>query len=224
MRIQVLTTGGTIDKVYGVGGQLEIGPPAVETLLAPVLTEIEYVVTPVLALDSLDMTDEHRAVLAAAVEQVAEDRVLITHGTDTMPETARYLEAHLSPAALGKVIVLTGAMQPASMRASDAAYNLGAATTALQLLSPGVHIAMSGRVFAASAVVKDTSRGIFVDRASSPDLERILRWERQGGAWEVVGAAGDKVTVALLRCDGGEEVERLTTAEDDVRRFLARRD
>ncbi|GAB4004077.1 asparaginase domain-containing protein [Nocardioides ultimimeridianus] len=218
LRIHVLTTGGTIDKVYGISGELEIGPPSVETLLAPVLTDVAFEVTSVLRVDSLDMTDDDRATLCAAVEAVDGDRVLVTHGTDTMAATARYLDEHLSPAARGKVVVLTGAMQPAAMRVSDAAYNLGTATTAVQLLPPGVHIAMSGRVFAAGAVVKDTTRGVFVD-SPSPDLDRILRWETAGGEATLVGG-GTELTVALLRCDGGEEVDRFTSSEEDVRRHL----
>ncbi|GAB3866739.1 hypothetical protein GCM10028801_39340 [Nocardioides maradonensis] len=217
-RIHVLTTGGTIDKVYGISGELEIGPPSVESLLAPVLTDVAFEVTSVLRVDSLDMTDEHRATLCAAVEAVAGRLVLITHGTDTMPVTARHLDEHLSPASRDKVVVLTGAMQPAAMRVSDAAYNLGTATAAVQLLPPGVHVAMSGRVFAAGAVVKDTTRGVFVDTTSA-DLDRVLRWETAGGEATIV-SEGAELVVALLRCDGGEEVDRFTTTEDDVRRHL----
>lgn len=160
--IDVLTTGGTIDKVYGISGELEIGKPAFEALVAPVLTDLTYDITEVLAIDSLEMTDADRAQICAAVEATDGDLVLITHGTDTMAQTATYLREHLSPS--DKVIVLTGAMQPASMRTTDAAYNLGAATAAVQLLPPGVHIAMSGRIFPADRVTKDVSRGVFVER------------------------------------------------------------
>ncbi|MGN6161379.1 MAG: asparaginase domain-containing protein [Marmoricola sp.] len=162
--IQVLTTGGTIDKVYGVNGELEVGKPAFEALIAPVLSDLTYDLEEVLAIDSLEMTDADRAKICAAVEATPADRVLITHGTDTMVQTAAYLRDHLSESASDKVIVLTGAMQPASMRSTDAAYNLGAATAAVQLLPPGVHIAMSGRIFPADRVVKDVSRGVFVER------------------------------------------------------------
>lgn len=159
--IHVLTTGGTIDKVYGISGELEVGAPAFESLVAPVLSDLTYDVEEVLAIDSLDMTDDDRALICAAVEATTSTLVLITHGTDTMAATAAYLREHLSPS--DKVIVLTGAMQPASMRSTDAAYNLGAATAAVQLLPPGVHIAMSGRVFPADRVEKDVRRGVFVD-------------------------------------------------------------
>lgn len=162
--IDVLTTGGTIDKVYGISGELEIGKPAFEALIAPVLTDLTYDLTEVLAIDSLQMTDADRATICSAVEATDGDLVLITHGTDTMTQTARYLREHLAPSE--KVIVLTGAMQPASMRSTDAAYNLGAATAALQLLPPGVHIAMSGRIFPADRVTKDVRRGVFVERSA----------------------------------------------------------
>lgn len=159
--IHVITTGGTIDKVYGRNGHLDVGEPAVEDLLAPVLTDLTHDVTPALAVDSLQMTDDERAVLAEAVDAVPGRLVLITHGTDTMADTAAYLHKHL--ASRDKVVVLTGAMQPAAMRSTDAAFNLGAAITALQLLPPGVHVAMSGRVFHADRVVKDRARGVFVE-------------------------------------------------------------
>lgn len=164
--IQVLTTGGTIDKVYGLNGELEVGKPAFEAIIAPVLSDLTYEVDEVMAIDSLQMTDADRAVICAAVEASDAERVLITHGTDTMAETAAYLREHLSSAAAQKVIVLTGAMQPASMRSTDAAYNLGAATAAVQLLPPGVHIAMSGRIFRADRVAKDVARGVFVEPES----------------------------------------------------------
>lgn len=162
-RINVLTTGGTIDKVYGIGGQLEIGRPAFASLVSPVLSDLNYEITEVLAIDSLDMTDVDRAAICSAIEATEGDLVLITHGTDSMTTTAAFLREHLPPAAADKVIVLTGAMQPASMRSTDAAFNLGAATVALQLLPPGVHIAMSGRIFSTECVTKDVVRGIFVE-------------------------------------------------------------
>ncbi|MFW0111556.1 asparaginase domain-containing protein [Rothia sp. CCM 9417] len=157
--ITVLTTGGTVDKIYSLEGELIIGPPSVPELLGPVLSDINFTVQSVLKLDSLDMTDRDRAVLASALEAVETQHVMITHGTDTMPETARYLQANKK--AQGKVVVLTGAMQPASMRASDASFNLGSAVTALGLLEPGIYIAMSGRIFPATTVLKDKARGIF---------------------------------------------------------------
>ena len=157
--ITILATGGTIDKFYSVAGTLDIGKPAAHDVLSRVLTDIRFDIRALIGKDSLDMTDEDRAELVAALTAVEHDQVLITHGTDTMSESARYIAEH---AELGsKVVVLTGAMQPAVMAHSDAGFNLGAAISALNLLEPGVYISMSGRIFPAHTVRKDHARGIF---------------------------------------------------------------
>lgn len=157
--ITILATGGTIDKFYSVAGTLDIGKPAAHDVLSRVLTDIRFDIRALIGKDSLDMTDEDRAELVAALNAVEQDQVLITHGTDTMSESARYIAKH---ADLGsKVVVLTGAMQPAVMAHSDAGFNLGAAISALNLLEPGVYISMSGRIFPAHTVRKDRARGIF---------------------------------------------------------------
>lgn len=157
--ITILATGGTIDKFYSVAGTLDIGKPAAHDVLSRVLTDIRFDIRALIGKDSLDMTDEDRAELVAALNAVEYDQVLITHGTDTMSESARYIAEH---AELGsKVVVLTGAMQPAVMAHSDAGFNLGAAISALNLLEPGVYISMSGRIFPAHTVRKDRARGIF---------------------------------------------------------------
>ena len=157
--ITILATGGTIDKFYSVAGTLDIGKPAAHDVLSRVLTDIRFDIRALIGKDSLDMTDEDRAELVAALNAVEQDQVLITHGTDTMSESARYIAEH---ADLGsKVVVLTGAMQPAVMAHSDAGFNLGAAISALNLLEPGVYISMSGRIFPAHTVRKDRARGIF---------------------------------------------------------------
>ena len=153
--ITILATGGTIDKFYSVAGTMDIGEPAAKDLLDRVITDVRFDIRPLIGKDSLDMTDEDRAELTEALDAVTNAQVLITHGTDTMPETARYLLEH---AKLGeKVVVLTGAMQPAVMARSDAGFNLGAAIAALNLLDPGVYISMSGRIFPAESVRKDRS-------------------------------------------------------------------
>ena len=157
--ITILATGGTIDKFYSVAGTLDIGKPAAHDVLSRVLTDIRFDIRALIGKDSLDMTDEDRVELVAALNAVEHDQVLITHGTDTMSESARYIAEH---AELGsKVVVLTGAMQPAVMAHSDAGFNLGAAISALNLLEPGVYISMSGRIFPAHTVRKDRARGIF---------------------------------------------------------------
>lgn len=170
-RVAVLATGGTIDKFYSVRGELEIEEPTVGPILDQAATNLETTVRSVVSIDSLDMTEEHRALLAAALQETAETSVVVTHGTDTMPETAEYLLAR-PEAVAGKTIVLTGAMQPSCMRATDAPFNLGAAVATAQLAAPGVYICMSGRIFPAGKVVKDRARGVFVDRQGEEQADQ----------------------------------------------------
>lgn len=149
--IQIFTTGGTIDKVYfDANSEFEIGESLVPELLAESNIHQGYNLQELLRKDSLEMTDEDRAAVLAAVTACDDNRILITHGTDTMADTAQVLSTLNE-----KTIVLTGAMQPARMRRSDAVFNLGFAWAALQLLPPGVYIAMNGEVFEAGAVRKN---------------------------------------------------------------------
>ncbi len=161
----VLTTGGTIDKVYTQTGDLEVGDPAAPALLRVGGVGMERVsIVPVLRKDSLDMDDADRALIAARLDEQACRHVVITHGTDTMTDTAEFLAGQRSrwPAS---VIVLTGAMQPAAMTTSDAAFNVGAAMSAARLLGPGVYVCMGGTTYAAGSVRKDRERGRFVRQA-----------------------------------------------------------
>ncbi|MDV3502287.1 asparaginase domain-containing protein [Marinobacter sp. M-5] len=149
--IQIFTTGGTIDKVYfDVNSAFEIG----DTLLPELLTESNihdgYAINGLLRKDSLEMTDADREAVREAVAAADATQILITHGTDTMAETARALSTITD-----KTIVLLGAMQPARMRRSDAVFNVGFAWAAVQLLPAGVYIAMNGEVFEAGAVRKN---------------------------------------------------------------------
>ncbi|MFB2705857.1 asparaginase domain-containing protein [Marinobacter shengliensis] len=149
--IQILTTGGTIDKVYfDANSKFEIG----ETLLPELLRESNihdgYIIRELMRKDSLELTDDDRATILEAVRTSDCSRILITHGTDTMAQTAQVLK----PLA-DRTIVLTGAMQPARMRRTDAIFNIGFAWAAAQLLPPGVYIAMNGEVFEAGAVRKN---------------------------------------------------------------------
>ncbi|TGN38775.1 asparaginase domain-containing protein [Marinobacter confluentis] len=149
--IHVLTTGGTIDKIYfDANSDFEIGDSLLPELLAEANIHDGYSLRELLRKDSLEMTDEDREMIAAAVSQTSANRVLITHGTDTMAETAQALKS-----IAGKTIVLFGAMQPARMRRSDAVFNLGFAWAAVSLLPEGVYIAMNGEVFEAGAVRKN---------------------------------------------------------------------
>jgi L-asparaginase len=157
--IRILTTGGTIDKVYTLRGELEIDEPAVRHLLEVGRSTLPVTVVPILAKDSLEFDDADRATILAAVRSSPERCVVITHGTDTLPDTARLLAA----GDLGDhTVVLIGAMQPAAMRESDAAFNLGAGMMAVQLLAPGVYVVMNGRVFPGDGVAKDRAAGRFV--------------------------------------------------------------
>lgn len=158
LRVHVIATGGTIDKEYSIAGELEIGDPMVPSILEIGRAWLDLSVEAVVGKDSLDITDEDRAVIRRHVAAAPAGRVLITHGTDTMVRTAAVLAD-----VPDKVIVLTGAMVPARMRDTDAAFNLGLAVAALQTMPPGVWIAISGRIFAADAVRKDTTIGRFVD-------------------------------------------------------------
>ncbi|CAN0582044.1 unnamed protein product [Ectocarpus sp. 12 AP-2014] len=149
--IQIFTTGGTIDKVYfDANSAFEIG----DTLLPELLTESNihdgYAINGLLRKDSLEMTDADREAVREAVAAADATQILITHGTDTMAETARALSTITD-----KTIVLLGAMQPARMRRSDAVFNVGFAWAAVQLLPAGVYIAMNGDVFEAGAVRKN---------------------------------------------------------------------
>ncbi|HEY9121236.1 MAG TPA: asparaginase domain-containing protein [Marinobacter sp.] len=149
--IEIFTTGGTIDKVYfDANSEFEIGDSLVGELLAESNIHEGFSVSGLMRKDSLEMTDEDREAVRAAVSRCPAEHVVITHGTDTMAETARtLLSVH------GKTIVLTGAMQPARMRRSDAVFNIGFAWAAVKLLPHGVYIAMNGEVFEAGSVRKN---------------------------------------------------------------------
>ncbi|HEY3323400.1 MAG TPA: asparaginase domain-containing protein [Planctomycetota bacterium] len=143
MKIKFITAGGTIDKVYfDAKSEYKVGSPQVLDVLREGNATCEYDIESVLAKDSLDMTDEDRNLIRAKVEADAASRIVITHGTDTMIQTALALQN-----IPGKTIVLTGSMQPARFRNTDANFNIGVALGAVQSLPPGVYIAMNGQVF-----------------------------------------------------------------------------
>jgi L-asparaginase len=161
MRLRVISTGGTIDKVYfDAASAYEVGEPQVGPVFRESNVTFDFVVESVMQKDSLAMTDADRALIRARVEAAPEQLILITHGTDTMTATAAQLEG-----LPGKVIVFTGSMQPARFRASDAVFNLGCAVGALQALPPGVYIAMNGRVAPAGSVQKNRAQSRFEPRA-----------------------------------------------------------
>lgn len=143
MKIHILTTGGTIDKLYfDAKNAYLVGEPQIGQLLAEANVTVEYEIRSLLHKDSLEMTDTDRELIATVVQGTPGRHFLITHGTDTMLQTARRLQQIPD-----KVMVLTGAMQPARIRTSDAFFNIGFAFAAVQLLPPGAYVAMNGRVF-----------------------------------------------------------------------------
>ena len=157
--ITVFTTGGTFDKVYfDANSTFSVGEPQADPLLAEANIDIDYKIEPLLRKDSLDINDADRQLICENVIADINTKAVITHGTDGMVATAKAL----SRCTLGsKVVVLTGAMQPARMRYSDAPFNLGFAMAAVQLLAPGIYIAMNGRLFTHDNVVKNLSEAKF---------------------------------------------------------------
>ena len=157
MLIRFITTGGTIDKIYfDALSQFEVGESQVKHILTEGLVDFDYEVVPLLQKDSLEMTDEDRATLRDYIGNDDGTHYILTHGTDTMPETAEVL-AGLD----GKTIVLTGALTPARFKTTDAIFNVGMAVAAVQTAEPGVYIAMSGQVFEAGKVRKNRSENRF---------------------------------------------------------------
>lgn len=157
MHIRFITTGGTIDKVYFDDlSQFEIGESVVQHVLSEGLVEFEYDVVSLMQKDSLEMDDEDRQKLRDYIENDDASHYIITHGTDTMAETASML-SDLD----GRTIVLTGALSPARFKTTDAVFNVGMAVAAVQVAGPGVYIAMSGQVFDAGAVRKNRAENRF---------------------------------------------------------------
>jgi L-asparaginase len=157
LQFTIYTTGGTIDKVYfDAKGGYEVGAPMVRQILEHGRVIGEVPIIELLRKDSLEMTAGDRAAIRAAIAASEATRVVVTHGTDTMVETARELQG-----IAGKTIVLTGALQPARFADSDAEFNLGLAIGAVQALPAGVYIAANGQVFAADAVRKNAALNRF---------------------------------------------------------------
>lgn len=156
--ILVATTGGTIDKAYfDALSEYQVGDSVVAKLLQIARVTHAYRVEEIFRKDSLDLTDADREQLRQRIAAAPETRVLVTHGTDTMTQSAEVLSS-----IAGKTIVFTGALAPARFAESDAAFNLGMAFGVAQVAPPGVYIAMNGQVFKAGEVRKDRAAGTFV--------------------------------------------------------------
>ena len=157
MKLHIITTGGTIDKIYfDAKSDYHVGDPVIGELLSKLEVAFEFTVESLMRKDSLDMDAADRALIRQCVADCDAAHVLITHGTDGMVATARALRD------IGdKCIVLTGALQPAAFAQSDAVFNIGCAIGGLQCSPPGVYIAMNGCLFDADRVVKNVSRNRF---------------------------------------------------------------
>lgn len=158
MKIRLFITGGTIDKVYNQSnGELEFDQTHFPEILSRARVEVDLLIEEILLIDSLDMVDTDRELILEKCVECDERFILITHGTDTMCETARLLGEN----SIDKTIVLFGSMVPYSVSDSDAFFNFGYALGSLQLLKAGVYIAMNGRILPWNDVEKNRSLGIF---------------------------------------------------------------
>ena len=144
MAIRILVTGGTFDKEYNENtGQLFFKDTHIAEMLRLGRSRVVVTIRTIMMVDSLEMTDADRAVIVQNCRQSEENRIVVTHGTDTMTETA----AAIAPAVSGKTVVLTGAMIPYAFGSSDGLFNLGSALSFVQALPAGVYIAMNGKCF-----------------------------------------------------------------------------
>ena len=155
--LEILTTGGTIDKVYfDKKSNYEVGDPFVEELLHKMNVNISFKVKSLMRIDSLDMTDIHREKILNYIMNSNANNFLITHGTDSIVETAIYLKKISD-----KTIVLTGSLKPAIFIDNDAIFNVGSALTSAQILKKGVYIVINGQVFNPDNVRKNLEKNIF---------------------------------------------------------------
>lgn len=157
--IRILITGGTFDKEYDeINGRLFFQDSHVAEMLRLGRCRVQVELRTLMMIDSLDMTSADRDLIVRHCRDVPESRIVITHGTDTMAETARALDAAAIPA---KAIVLTGAMVPYKFGSSDGLFNLGSALAFAQTLPPGVYVAMNGRCLPGAGVRKNRETGFF---------------------------------------------------------------
>lgn len=155
--LKIITTGGTIDKLYFDDlSDYQIGKPIIGELLNNYHVGFDFEVVPLLKKDSIYLTDDDRAMIRQVIEKSDEQHFLITHGTDTMVETARYLSGIAD-----KTIVMTGALTPARFNATDAIFNIGCAVAAVQTKPPGVWVIMNGLVWDPAHVRKNRKANRF---------------------------------------------------------------
>ena len=157
MFIRFITTGGTIDKIYfDATSQYEVGESNVKHILGDGLVNFDYDIVPMFQKDSLEFTDENRQALKEFIENDDASLYVITHGTDTMVETAAKLSS-----ISGKTVILTGSLSPARFKTTDAIFNIGMAVAAVQSVEPGVYLVMNGQVFAEGEVIKNRAANRF---------------------------------------------------------------
>lgn len=162
-KLLIITTGGTIDKVYFDDlSDFTVGEPVIAELLRVFNVDFEYELLPLFRKDSLEITESDRELIAEAVQNHNQSHVLITHGTDSMVKTARRLAAIEN-----KKIVLTGALNPARFHGTDAVFNIGCALGALQTVESGVWLAMNGRIWHPDQVEKNRQENRFTARPES---------------------------------------------------------
>ena len=158
MSIRIFITGGTFDKEYNeLTGQLYFNDSQLPEMLDLGRNLVPVEVRTLMMVDSLEMTDEDRTLIAEHCRKSKEDKIIITHGTDTMAETARLLADKVKD----KTIVITGAMIPYKFGSSDGLFNLGSAMAFVQTLPVGVYVVMNGRYFNANNVRKNKETGVF---------------------------------------------------------------
>jgi L-asparaginase len=165
MAIRLFVTGGTFDKEYDeINGRLYFQDTHLPQMLELGRCRLDVEVRTLMMVDSLDMSRADRDLIARQCQDAPEDRIVLTHGTDTMVETAAVLAGSVP----GKTIVLTGAMIPIAFGSSDGLFNLGGALAVVQVLDPGVYVVMNGRVFDWDEVRKNRQTGVF-ERVAKAD-------------------------------------------------------
>ena len=162
--IRIFVTGGTFDKTYDeIAGRLSFGDSHVGEMLQLGRARVPVSIRTLMMIDSLEMSAEDRALIVRNCAACEESQIVVTHGTDTIVETAAALAAGVT----GKTIVLTGAMIPYVFSSSDGLFNLGSALSFAQVLPPGVYVAMNGQHFAWDAVRKNKATGVFESTTES---------------------------------------------------------
>ena len=169
-KIAMFATGGTFDKEYNeLNGELYFKQTQLPEMLALGRSRVPVRIQTLMMKDSLRMTGADRRIIATACQQARERMIVITHGTDTMELTAGYLAKKVA----GKTVVLTGAMVPYKFGSSDGLFNLGSALALVQVLPPGIYVAMNGRFFTWDAVTKNRVAGVFEEKPPSKHLKRL---------------------------------------------------